>query len=90
MFIKTGEGVETETYVLASPRLLTISSNDFMNGILPYFNILLAVHPDIIIVFFPLLTCVLNSHPKRVTIPDAVLIQFDLLRMSIIVLETCR
>ena len=23
----------------------------------------------------PLLTCVLNSHPKRVTIPDAVLIQ---------------
>ena len=36
----------------------------------------------------PLLTCVLNSHLKRVTIPDAVLIQFDLLRMSIIVLET--
>jgi len=36
------------------------------------------------------LTCVLNSHLKRVTIPDAVLIQFGLLRMSIIVLETCR
>ena len=38
----------------------------------------------------PLLTCVLNSHLKRLTIPDAVLIQFDLLRMSITVLETCR
>ena len=37
-----------------------------------------------------LVTCVLNSHLKRVTIPDAVLIQFDLLKMSIIVLETCR
>ena len=36
------------------------------------------------------LTCVLYSHLKRVTIPDAVLKQFDLLRMSIIVLETCR
>jgi len=33
----------------------------------------------------PLVTCVLNSHPKRVTIPDAVL-----LKMSIIVYETCR
>ena len=31
-----------------------------------------------------------NSHPKSVTITDAVLIQFDFLRMSIIVLETCR
>jgi len=38
----------------------------------------------------PLLTCVLNNHLKGVTIPDAVLIQFDLLRMSIIVLEICR
>ena len=35
-----------------------------------------------------LVTCVLKSL-KRVTIPDAVLIQFDLLKMSIIVLETC-
>jgi len=34
--------------------------------------------------------CVLNSYLKRVTIPDAALIQFDLLKMSIIVLETCR
>jgi len=25
----------------------------------------------------PLVTCVLNSHPKRVTIPDAVLIQLS-------------
>jgi len=37
----------------------------------------------------PLLTCILNSHLKKVTIPDAVLIQFVLLRMSIIVLKTC-
>ena len=35
-------------------------------------------------------TCVLNGHLKRVTIPDAVLIQFVLLKMNIIVLETCR
>jgi len=38
----------------------------------------------------PLVTCVLNSHVKRVTIPDAILIQFVLLKMRIIVLETCR
>jgi len=31
-----------------------------------------------------------DSHLKRVTITDAVLIQFVLLKMSIIVLETCR
>ena len=35
------------------------------------------------------LTCVLNSHLKRVTRPDAVIIQYDLLRMNTIVLETC-
>jgi len=29
------------------------------------------------------------DHLLRVTIPDAVLIQFDLLRMSKILLETC-
>jgi len=34
--------------------------------------------------------CVLNSHLKRVTIPDIVLTQFYLLKMNIIVLETCR
>ena len=38
----------------------------------------------------PLVTCVLNSHLNTVTIPDAVLILFDFLKMSIIVLETCR
>jgi len=38
----------------------------------------------------PLVTCVLNSHLQRVTIPDAVLIQVDLLKMGIIVLEPCR
>jgi len=37
-----------------------------------------------------LVTCVLSIHLKRVTIPDAVLIQFVLVKMSIIVLETCR
>ena len=36
-----------------------------------------------------LVTCVLNCHPKRLTIADAVLIQLVLLKMSIIVLETC-
>ena len=40
--------------------------------------------------YSPLLTCVLNSHLKRVTIPEAVQIQFYLLRMSLIVRETCR
>ena len=38
----------------------------------------------------PLVTCVLNSHLKRVMIPDAALTQFVLLKMSITVLETCR
>ena len=37
-----------------------------------------------------IVTSVLNSHLKRVTMPDAVLIQFDLLKIGIIVLETCR
>jgi hypothetical protein len=31
-----------------------------------------------------------DGHLMRVTMPDAVLIQFDLLRMSKILLETCR
>ena len=34
-------------------------------------------------------TCAPDGHVPRVTIPDAVLIQFDLLRMSKILLETC-
>jgi len=38
------------------------------------FAILWTVHPNIM---SPLVTCVLNSHPKRVTIPDAVLIQLS-------------
>jgi len=33
--------------------------------------------------------CAPDGHLLRVTIPDAVLIQFDLLRMSKILLETC-
>jgi len=33
-------------------------------------------------------TCALNGHLLTVTVPDAVLIQFDLLRMSKILLET--
>ena len=37
-----------------------------------------------------LVTGGLNGRLKRVTIPDAVLIQFVLVKMSIIVLETCR
>jgi len=35
-------------------------------------------------------TCVLDGHLQRVTTPDAVLIQFDLLMMSTALLETCR
>jgi len=34
--------------------------------------------------------CAPNGHLLTVTIPDVVLIQFDLLRMSKILLETCR
>jgi len=36
----------------------------------------------------PVHTCAPNGHLLRVTIPDAVLIQFDLLRMNKILLET--
>jgi hypothetical protein len=32
----------------------------------------------------------MEFHPLRVTIPDAVLIQFNLLMMSMLLLETCR
>ena len=38
----------------------------------------------------PLSTGALNSCLRRVTIPDAVPIQFDLLKMSMVLLETCR
>jgi len=38
----------------------------------------------------PVHTCAPDGHLLRETIPDAVLIQFDLLRMSKILLETCR
>lgn len=39
IFIKTGEGIETETDVLSPSRLLTISSNDILNWILPYLSV---------------------------------------------------
>ena len=35
-------------------------------------------------------TGVLYGRLQRVTIPDAVIIEFDLLRMSMVLLETCR
>jgi hypothetical protein len=38
----------------------------------------------------PLSTGALNGRLQRVTISDAVTIQFDVLRMSIVLLETCR
>ena len=38
----------------------------------------------------PLSTGVLYGCIQRVTIPDAVIIKFDLLKMSIVLLETCR
>jgi len=37
----------------------------------------------------PLSTGILYGCLQRVTIPDAVIIQFDLLKMSIVLLETC-
>ena len=33
---------------------------------------------------------ILYSRLQRVTIPDAVIIQFDFLKMSMVMLETCR
>jgi len=38
----------------------------------------------------PLSTSALNGCLRRVTITDAVTIQFDLLKMSVVLLETCR
>jgi hypothetical protein len=38
----------------------------------------------------PLSTGALNSCLRRVMIPDAVTIQFDLLKMSMVLHETCR
>jgi hypothetical protein len=38
----------------------------------------------------PVYRCAPDGHLQRVTIPDAVLIQFDLLMMSTTMLETCR
>jgi len=38
----------------------------------------------------PLSTGALNGCLPRVTIPDAITIQFDLLKMSMVLLETCR
>jgi len=35
-------------------------------------------------------TGVLYSRLQRVTIPDAVIVQFDLLNLSMVLLETCR
>jgi len=37
----------------------------------------------------PLSTGALNSCLQRVTIPDTVTIQFDLLKMSVVLLKTC-
>jgi len=37
-----------------------------------------------------LLTNIPSSHSHRLIIPDDVLIQFDLLMMSTVMLETCR
>jgi hypothetical protein len=33
---------------------------------------------------------ILHSRLQRVTIPDAVILQFDLLKMSMVMLETCQ
>jgi len=39
--------------------------------------------------YSPLSTCVLYNRLQRVTIPEAVIIQFFLLKMSKVLLETC-
>jgi hypothetical protein len=38
----------------------------------------------------PLSTGIIYGRLQRVMIPDAVMIQYDLLKMSIVLLETCR
>ena len=38
----------------------------------------------------PLSTGILHGRLQRVTIPDAVIIKLDLLKMSTVLLETCR
>jgi hypothetical protein len=38
---------------------------------------------------FPLLTSALNGRLQSVTIPEAAILQFDLLKMSIVMVETC-
>jgi len=38
----------------------------------------------------PVRTGIPSSHLHRLVIPDDVLIQFDLLMMSTVILETCR
>ena len=38
----------------------------------------------------PLSAGILYGRLQRVTIPDAVIIQFDLLKMNMVLLETCR
>jgi len=38
----------------------------------------------------PLSTGILYGPLERVTIPDAVIIKFDLLKMSIVLIKTCR
>jgi len=40
--------------------------------------------------WYALLTGIPSSHLLRLIMPDDVLIQFDLLMMSIVMLETCR
>ena len=54
------------------------------------FNVLLTVHLSVTLVTSSLSTCIPDGHLQRVTIPDAVLVQFDLLMMSTTLLETCR
>jgi len=39
--------------------------------------------------FSPLSTCILYGRLQRVTIPEAVIIQFVLLKMSKVLLQTC-
>ena len=65
-----------------------IRRSNFTNtasGIVTLCKWLSGVHVEI-----SLSTCVPDGHLRRVTIPDSVLIQFDLLMMGTTLLETCR
>jgi len=82
--------VKTQTFILNNP--VHVSSNILL--ILRRSNCINTVSGIVIFCKWPsgahsFSTCAPDGHLLRVTIPDAVLIQFELLRMSKLLLETC-